>query len=316
MTNCGTSAAESCCTSLPVVPIEGGSFYRTYANNGTGPMSEGDNATISGLRVDKYLVTVGRFRNFVNVASPPDGGPGWRPQSTMGKHTHLNGGQGLVDVGGPTGTYEYGWNTADNGQIAPMNANLVCDTSYATWTTSPQGQENLPINCVNWYEAYAFCIWDLGFLPSTAEWEYTAAGGSQQLEYPWGSADPGMSSNYAIYGAGGDAGGVDCYYPTGVLSPCTGVTNIAPVGTANLGAGLWGQLDLAGELLEWNLDWSATYIVPCRDCAYLTAGSSTTRVRRGGYFNDTLSDLVPPVQHRAAPTNRGSIAGFRCARIP
>jgi hypothetical protein len=33
-----------------------------------------------------------------------------------------------------------------------------------------------------------------GFLPSEAEWEFAAAGGSKQLEYPWGSADPGTSN--------------------------------------------------------------------------------------------------------------------------
>jgi formylglycine-generating enzyme required for sulfatase activity len=113
---------------------------------------------------------------------------------------------------------------------------------------------------VNWFEAYAFCIWDGGFLPSEAEWEYAAAGGSQQREYPWGSTDPGMGNEYAIY---------NNYYPSGV----------APVGTTTLGAGLWGQLDLLGEVHEWNLDWYATYDDPCVDCADLAAASD--RVTRG-----------------------------------
>ncbi|MGO9835775.1 MAG: SUMF1/EgtB/PvdO family nonheme iron enzyme [Polyangiaceae bacterium] len=37
------------------------------------------------------------------------------------------------------------------------------------------------IDCVNWYESYTFCIWDGGFLPSEAEWEYAAGGGSHSL---------------------------------------------------------------------------------------------------------------------------------------
>ena len=49
------------------------------------------------------------------------------------------------------------------------------------------------MNCVNWFEAYAFCIWDGGFLPSDTEWEYAAAGGSLQREYPWGSTAPGTA---------------------------------------------------------------------------------------------------------------------------
>jgi formylglycine-generating enzyme required for sulfatase activity len=40
-------------------------------------------------------------------------------------------------------------------------------------TSSAGSKENLPINCVNWWESYAFCIWDGGFLPSEAEWGNT-----------------------------------------------------------------------------------------------------------------------------------------------
>ena len=76
--------------------------------------------------------------------------------------------------------------TTDNGNIAPTNANLACSDSYATWTNTAGSQENLPINCVNWCEAYAFCIWDGGFLPSEAEWEYAAAGGSSAARVPVG----------------------------------------------------------------------------------------------------------------------------------
>ena len=78
---------------------------------------------------------------------------------------------------------------------------MLTTCAPSTWTPSPvsgsASQENLPINCVDWAEAYAFCIWDGGFLPSEAEWEYAAAGGSLQLDYPWGSAGPGTLNAYA-----------------------------------------------------------------------------------------------------------------------
>ena len=157
---------------------------------------------MSTFRLDKYLVTVGRFRQFVAAWN---NGAGWLPAAGSGKHTHLNGGLGLANSGA-AGTYETGWVATDDSEIAPTDANLDCDSAYNTWTSSAGTQENLPINCVNWWEAYAFCIWDGGFLPSEAEWEYAAAGGSQQREYPWGSTDPGTANLYAIYG---------CYYPTG-----------------------------------------------------------------------------------------------------
>src|ERR1700689_1763054 len=158
MTTCGADG-ESCCTSLEV---EGGTYYRTYDLNDSGtpvfaadggPIGEADPATVGGLRLDKYLVTVGRFRQFVNAVLRPDGGPGYTPPPGSGKHTHLNGGLGLVNSGN-VGGYETGWVATDDGNLGPTNTNLSCDPNYATWTASPGEEEALPINCVNWWGAY------------------------------------------------------------------------------------------------------------------------------------------------------------------
>ncbi len=289
--DCGASN-ESCCTSLEV---PGGTYYRTYANDGTGPTGFADPATVSGFRLDKYLVTVGRFRQFVNAVSSPSGVSAWLPAPETGKHIHLNGGSGLSAT---AGGYEPGWSTADNGNIAPTDGNLGCDL-WATWTTTAGAQDNLPINCVNWYEAYAFCIWDGGFLPSEAEWEYVAAGGSQQREFPWGATDP-TGNLYAV-----DA----CDLP----SP--GCQAIAPVGTATLGAGYWGQLDLSGEVSEWALDSYAPYADPCADCVAVAqlSGTGATRVVRGG---SVLAVQRPPSRATGDPTQRDFVIGFRCARTP
>jgi sulfatase modifying factor 1 len=148
-----------------------------------------------------------------------------------------------------------------------------------------------------------------GFLPSEAEWEYAAAGGSEQREYAWGSTAPGAGNQYAIY---------SCDYPSGIES-CSGVANIAPVGTATLGAGAWGQLDMGGEVEEWNLDGFANYVDPCIDCAHLSpnyAGASgpAWRVLRGGSFNLGTSDLLPPSRDYVIPAIRWVNIGFRCAR--
>jgi formylglycine-generating enzyme required for sulfatase activity len=313
MTNCGPggSGTESCCTSLEV---PGGAYYRTYANSGgdAGPTGEADPATVSGFRLDKYLVTVGRFRQFVTAWSA-----GFYPPNGSGKHTHLNGGLGLAQAPNVASgqTYEPGWDAVDwnnTTDIDPTTANLQSNGPYCTWTATAMTDENLPINCVNWWESSAFCIWDGGFLPSEAEWEYAAAGGSQQLEYPWGNpasssaTDPGTANQYAIYG---------CDYPSSSGS-CTG-TNIAPVGFASLGVGTWGQFDLAGEVYEWNLDWYASlglYQDPCTDCAYLT--TTSYRRARGGNFYDISLRLLPTFRDFNPPTLRTDVVGFRCARTP
>jgi formylglycine-generating enzyme required for sulfatase activity len=260
---------------------------------------------VSSFRLDKYEVTVGRFRQFVAAWS---GGNGWLPDAGSGKHSHLNGGKGLVNSDAP-GTYETGWVASDDSHI-----NITQCTTDTTWTPSVGSRENLPIDCMDWWSAYAFCIWDGGFLPSEAEWEYAAAGGSQQREYPWGSADPGTTNQYAIYG---------CYYPSGEASDGGGASgcgpaNLAPVGTAALGAGLWGQVDLAGSVWEWSLDCSElAYGNPCANCAALTVSSTLPErsVRSSTYFLPAPWLITPGGGESYEPASTTGI-GVRCARAP
>jgi formylglycine-generating enzyme required for sulfatase activity len=223
MTDCGDAGDESCCTSLEVA---GGTYYRTYGSANATPDGGlqfydgglGDPATISSYRLDKYLVTVGRYRQFLAAWQA-----GWVPAAGSGKHTYLNGGQGRANSAFSSQSYEPGWHADDD--PATLAADLECG-SGATWTSAVGDQENLPINCVNWYAAYAFCIWDGGFLPAEAEWEYAAAGGAEQRNWVWGTAWPGTSNEYAIY---------QCYYHGQGWNTCTGTVNVAPVGTATLG---------------------------------------------------------------------------------
>jgi formylglycine-generating enzyme required for sulfatase activity len=282
---------------------------------------------VSGFRLDKYEVTVGRFRQFVNAWRA-----GWRPLPGSGKHTHLNGGLGLVNGANYAGIpYELGWVPSDDANLAPTDANLAIGTWTPTAPTPPDDAadppvngENLPMTGMNWYEAYAFCIWDEAFLPSEAEWELAAAGGPQQRDYPWGSAMPGTVNQYAIY---------DCNYPSPPADPdaggCAGsLSNIAPVGTPTMGAGVWDQLDLAGNAAETTLDFDTydfgPYVLRCTDCASLTfVRFFGARAVRGGAFNDPLfalsagSDLAynrdPPF---GGPSDRFTKVGFRCARPP
>lgn len=304
-TSCG-AALESCCTSLEVV---GGTYDRTYTNAGSGPVGAADPATVSGFRLDKYLVTVGRFRQFVKAWS---NGARYAPPAGSGKHTSVNKGAGLANSGSP-GTYETGWVTSYDASVAPTNDNLACPPTdagpspYATWTAAAGARENLPINCVNWYEAYAFCIWDGGFLPSEAEWGYAAAGGGggEEREYPWGSAALGTQDQYAIYG---------CLFPSSSAScSTTSPDNLAPVGTAAAGAARWGQLDMAGNVWEWNLDgYSSPYSDPCTDCAYLDP--STQRTLRGGAFSSAPPFMTAWYRGQDVPTDRDYAVGFRCGR--
>jgi formylglycine-generating enzyme required for sulfatase activity len=297
--------------------VTGGTFFRTYKNSGVGPTGEADPATVSDFRFDKYLVTVGRFRQFVAAWRG-----GYYPSAGSGIHTYLNDGHGLENSG-PGAAYETGWDATDwnnTTDIDPTTANLTTacnDPKFATWTAT---NENLPIDCLTWYEAYAFCIWDGGFLPSQAEREYAAAGGSQQREYPWGSATPGT----ACPGTGCDYAIYNCEFPSGP-AVCSGVANIAPVGYASQGVGRWGQVDLAGEVYEWTLDvlqglggFTGHFpTAPCTNCAATVSNAAEPyRIIGGDDFHDAKAFLVAARNEGGDMTVRSYGIGLRCARTP
>jgi sulfatase modifying factor 1 len=301
MTNCGVGNDADCCDSLVV---SGGSFDRQYSDGdgGTGDPSADAGpspATVSDFRLDVYEVTVGRFRRFVEAWRG-----GFRPGAGSGRHMHLNGGKGLELAGAP-GTFEAGWALSDDANVDMSDKHFTIDgVNAATWTPTPDGHENLPMTFVTRLDAYAFCIWDGGFLPSEAEWEFAAAGGSEQLVYPWGSADPGSSNEYANY---------NCSFP-GPPMPCAGNAHIQPVGNNPMGKARWGQLDLAGNVFEWALDFEGAYTVPCTDCADLTPNPFAI-ARGGGYFF-TVATIHPEYRSDYEAADGVDFIGVRCARPP
>lgn len=288
------SRTGDCCASDE---IPAGLFERS-AEDG----SFGDPARVSRFYLDDYEVTVGRFRQFVNAVV--DGG--WRPPDGSGKHVHLNGGNGLRNAIATAPAFETGWDPSWNVHLSSSRSDWNTNLSfsvYSTWTPFADENESLPINCVSWFEAYAFCIWDGGFLPSEAEWGYAAAAGAEERAFPWGSTEPGASNVYAIYA---------CLYASG---KCGALQDVAPVGTASAGRAKWGQWDLAGGLYEWALDWEGPYTAPCEDCARLTGTGA--RVDRGGsFYDETVQYLHGLARHFDYPRTGYPNVGVRCARAP
>jgi formylglycine-generating enzyme required for sulfatase activity len=257
-------AGHSCCTSLTV---PAGEFELG-----------GGNAAVAGFRLDEFEVTVGRFRRYVEAYVGPPG---------------VDSGQNDYVIGS-------GWMPEWSGEM-PVNERelrkqLICEGR--TWTDEAGEHEGLPMNCLTWFEAFAFCAWDGGRLPTEAEWEYAAAGGDQARAFPWGEEMPDASR--ALFGCEGSAG--SCA-PSGLLG----------VGSKPDGAARFGQLDLAGSLAEWTLDYFAAYPDACDHCANI--GNGTERVARGGDLaSEGPNELA--TTHRAAfdPQTRDFAHGVRCAR--
>jgi len=281
--DCGPGRGESCCTALPVA---GGSFSRSYdAVTFTDATAS---ATVSSFVLDKFEITVGRFREFTRAVTG-----GWRPQVGEGKHSYLP--SGGLDNGAEVG-WDPTWTSSIVTSAAAWDAALAC-TGNATWTSTPGANEALPITCASWIDLYAFCIWDGGFLPTEAEWDYAAAGGSEQRVYPW-SAPPSSTA-------------IDCTRAN--HAPCGSA--VAFAGSTTAGRGKWGHADLAGNVWERTLDVYAAYSTPSLDAAFL---SGTDRTLRGGSYVSSASatTLTASFRNHAPDVSRDSIVGGRCAYAP
>src|SRR5258706_4854411 len=188
---CGPTGSSPCCES-PMVP--GGTFYRSYDIGTDGMYTDMSYpATVSTFRLDKYEVTVGRFRQFVNAGMGTQASP---RGSGAGAHARIAGS---------------GWDSSWNASLVSDTTSLVllvkCDATHQTWTDAPGANESLPMNCITWYEAMAFCAWDGGFVPTESEWNYAAAGASEQRGYPWSNPPSSLAidCSYANYYYNGTA---------------------------------------------------------------------------------------------------------------
>jgi len=279
---CGADAATNCCSAHVV---SGGVFNRL--NNTT----IGYSATISDFILDDYEITVGRFRKFVAAYAMSGKKP---PVVGSGKN--------------PNDPSDPGWLESYSASlVGDLAAQVSCGLPYQTWTDELGANETRPINCLSWYTAQAFCIWDGGRLPTLAEWSYAAVGGAQQRYYPWSSPpnDTTIGSNDASYDCMGD-GSAGC-----------ALTDLVRVGSKASGVGRYLQADLSGNVSEWVQDWYIqTPPSPCKDCANFDPGSGTGKFRNimGGSFEKNAFNQQTSGTSSTQPVNTEYMTGARCAR--
>ena len=172
------------------------------------------------------------------------------------------------------------------------------------WTGNryPNGKSNHPVVYVSWYAAMAYAKWAGKRLPTEAEWEKAARGGLVRQNYPWGN---GIGATRANFGRN--------------------VGKTTPVGSYT--ANGYGLYDMAGNVWEWCLDgYDADFYVrsPRRDPVSGAQSPAqivnrftrvkTSRVLRGGAWNDFSQNLRVAYRNGSAPANTNGDFGFRCAK--
>jgi formylglycine-generating enzyme required for sulfatase activity len=251
-------------------------------------------ATVGPFYLDTFEVTVGRFKAFL------DHYDAWLAEGFP------KAGQGANPNTQPDSIERTGWHQTDRYNLKMSSAELVeglrCapGTLMQTWPDEglPEGDRLvMPISCLNWYDAFAFCVWDGGRLPTEAEWEFAAAGGAENRLYPWGNQPP------------------DCHLAN--FTSCDYPDRIIPVGNTTT-AGRFGHLDQSGNIVEWTFDGDEKFPyvnnVPagCDNCVYSTGG--TRRNVRGGGAGFEALTLRGAWRGVVEAERRWEAAGVRCAR--
>ena len=325
---CGPTSNADCCAS---VSVTGGLFNRipNAASDTTG-LSKAP-AHVTSFHLDAFEVTVARFRAFVQEKSQGNGTQVFPPAAGTGVNPHVD--PSITSMPG------YSWSTSWNTNLATNTSALVTALQTGTlgvdytYQSTPGPEDNVPVNRVTWFEAFAFCAWDGGWLPAENEWLYAATGGTHYQVWPWStvSASPWP----------GTQPGTNCVDAN--LSPGCGQP-IAAVGTKSAPLSWNGSslYDLVGNVDEWVFDGSFYYeqgsntgntgswsndlttgpsfgYKDCStaDCEYASTNNNQyyeANFTLGGNYGSTLQANTWTYRAQTTSTVRAATHGFRCAR--
>lgn len=160
--------------------------------------------------------------------------------------------------------------------------------------TYDMGDPALPVSCVPWTSAQAYCIAMNKRLPREVEWEM-AARGTSPIKYPWGGGSAAGCG--AAVTLASDASQRSC-----------GKNRPARVGTHPGGASPYGLHDMSGNVEEWVADWYGETV------SDLSPRAGASHVLRGGGWLSQPSQAKTTSRNWGSAREMGPNVGFRCAK--
>ncbi len=172
-----------------------------------------------------------------------------------------------------------------------MDARLATHTQYekamGTYFSRFADCPNCPADSVSWHDAQSYCEKAGKRLPTEAEWEFAARGGTTAARY-------GDLDTVAWYK--NNAGGKT--HPVGEKQP-----------------NAYGLYDMLGNVWEWCADWwDETYYASSPAENPTGPGAGTYRVWRGGTWETGPWIVRASYRGRGSPVGRDDLGGVRCVR--
>jgi formylglycine-generating enzyme required for sulfatase activity len=172
----------------------------------------------------------------------------------------------------------------------------------AACSLMPSGEDDAPVTNVSWTDAQQYVTWLSGLtgkkyrLPSEAEWEFAARGGSE-TKFWWGSA--------AMTGMANCKGCGEPYDPH------------QPVKVGSFKANGFGLYDMSGGVAQWVADcWHHSYRGAPKNGVEWDAPNCRQRVLRGGSWRDEPAALRVSNREQYDADVRYPTHGLRVALTP
>lgn len=159
------------------------------------------------------------------------------------------------------------------------------------WSTNncPDGEGDLPVTGVDWFDARAYAAWANKRLPTEEEWEF-AARGTDQREYSWGNEWRARAANAGQSSAG----------------------RLVAVGKYPEGKSPFGAVDMIGNAWEW----TASDLRPYPGAPVLDLPAPNKIIRGGSWVHDPPEWTTTTFRGFALPSGGKDYSkiGFRCVK--